>query len=881
MTHPAVAPSEVRHHGLPASEVVVLLGTDPADGLRSDEAQARLQRFGPNVLPRLQRAGPLRRFARQLNHPLIYVLLVSAALTGLLGDGVASAVILGVVVINAIVGYVQESRANSALDALRAMTPTTTSLVRDGTVVQLNSERVVPGDLVVLTAGDKVPADLRLVQVEQLEVDESALTGESLTVAKHALALPIETALADRLNMAYSGTLITRGTGRGVVVTTGAETELGRIHRLVGESEPVPTPLARKLATFSKWLTVAIVILGAFAFGVGVWRGEPIVDMVTAGVALAVGAIPEGLPAAVTITLAIGVSRMARRNAIVRSLTAAETLGGTTVICTDKTGTLTHNRMSVRNIWVDGAEVSTPVLQASGVTARLLHAAALCSDAPVPRVGVDPVGDPTEVALVLAAEESGLDVHALRAAAPRTDTLPFESGRRLMATVHDTPSGSVLFVKGALEDVLRTCNRVGTSGGDAPLDEAAVHAAADSMAARALRVLAVAEVETEPGTSAEEALAAQQCRLLGLQAMADPPRQDAIAAVASCHRAGIDVKMVTGDHVLTATAVAAQVGLEAKPGAAKAVTGAQLGDAAVLPIETIDSASVFARVTAEQKLRIVESLQRAGSVVAVTGDGVNDAPALRQADIGVAMGRSGTDAATEAADMVLTDDDFATIEAAVEEGRGVRDNVTKFITWTLPTNLAEGLVILTAILVGSTLPILPVQILWINMTTAVALGLMLAFEPKEAGIMDRPPRDPDEPILTRALVWRVILVSVLTLAAAFGFFEYALSAGASVEVARTIAVNTFVAIEIAYLFNCRSLDRPLRQLRFFSNPAALYGVAITIALQALFTYTAPFQQLFETAAIGPMAWLAIGAAAIVSYLVVSVDKWAARRSRRS
>jgi magnesium-transporting ATPase (P-type) len=522
-----------------------------------------------------------------------------------------------------------------------------------------------------------------------------------------------------------------------------------------------------------------------------------------------------------------------------------------------------------------------PVPNASGGTARLLAAAALCSDAPVPQPGLDPVGDPTEVALVLAAEDSGLDVAALRALAPRTDTLPFESGRRLMATVHAMKAGPRLFVKGALEDVLRTCNRMRTDAGDVPLDAAQVHAAADAMAAQALRVLAVAEAETPPGTTAEQALAARECRLLGLEAMADPPRQDAIAAVGSCHRAGIDVKMVTGDHVRTATAVAAQVGLDGADAAPKAVTGAQLGDSALLPIDVVDSASIFARVTAEQKLRIVESLQRAGAVVAVTGDGVNDAPALRQADIGVAMGRTGTDAATEAADMVLTDDDFATIEAAVEEGRGVRDNVTKFITWTLPTNLAEGLVILTAILVGAALPILPVQILWINMTTAVALGLMLAFEPKEAGIMDRPPRDPNEPILTRSLVWRVVLVSVLTLAAAFGFFEYALNAGVPVEVARTIAVNTFVAIEIAYLFNCRSLDRPLRQLRFFSNPAALYGVGITIALQVLFTYTAPFQRLFDTAAIGVTAWLAITAAAIVSYVIVSVDKWVVRRRKRS
>lgn len=827
---------DVVHHGLPVAEVVLIAETDEATGLSTVQWQERLAELGPNELP--ARRGPswVVRLLQQLHHPLIYVLLAAGGITAALGEVVDASVVFGVVVVNAIVGFIQEARAERALNALVAMVRTEVTVVRDGLPARVSSAELVPGDVVLLEAGDQVGADLRLMGTEELRIDESALTGESVAVAKSPVALPSDTALADRANMAYSGTLVTAGGGRGVVVATGADTEIGRVHRLVSTTTTVQTPLTRKLARFSQILTVVILGLAAVSVVVGVLRGEPLAAMVTAAVALAVGAIPEGLPAAVTVTLAIGVARMARRNAIIRRLPAVETLGSTTVICTDKTGTLTANAMTVSTVVAAGTRFDlsgigyepTGTISPSATPAlrELLLAGLACNDA---RVVEDegrwvPVGDPTEAALVVAARKAGLDSEDVP---ERLDALPFSSERLFMATRH---ANDVVYVKGAVERVLAL----------AGLDHCAE---AEELAHAGLRVLAIGRAA---GVELTEEGLQGNVQLLGVVAMHDPARPEAIEAVRACQAAGIEVKMITGDHPATARTIAAEFGIT----------------------------DVHARVAPEEKLRLVKEIQAGGDVVAMTGDGVNDAPALRRADIGVAMGRGGTEVAKQAADMVLTDDNFASIRAAVEEGRAVFDNLRKFIIWTLPTNMAEGLVILTAILLGAALPILPVQILWINMTTAVALGLTLAFEPREPNVMSRPPLPPSLPLLTRQLVGRIVFVSAILLACSFGAFRWQLASGATLEVARTVAVNVFVGAQIAYLVNCRSLERWRPSTG--PNRWLLVGVALTGGLQLLLTYVPFMNALFHTAPLGWQPWLVVFILSAAAYVVVELEKWRQR-----
>jgi magnesium-transporting ATPase (P-type) len=901
---PTEVPTHAPHHHLPVSEVLLLLGTHARDGLTEPEADSRRDRFGANELPPMKGPSPLARWLSQFNHPLIYVLLGAAAVTAMLGETVDSAVILGVVLVNAIVGYIQESRADSALRALADLTSTRARVTRSGSAALLDSRDLVPGDLVHLAAGDRVPADARLIDVHEMTADESMLTGESVPVGKHALTVPYETALADRANMAYSGTLVIRGQGTAVVVATGPGTEIGRIQQLVGEAGGVQTPLTRKLAAFSRWLTAVILVLAALTFALGVLRGEDVGYMVTASVALAVGAIPEGLPAAVTITLAIGVSRMARRNAIIRHLPAVEALGSTTVVCTDKTGTLTRNQMSLVALDVAGGPVDlapgpeVPVaprdpglgpLADDPVTA-CLAAGSLCNNADLTLGDGDgtvaTAGDPTETALLVAAHQAGLGLAQLEEQWPRIDEVPFETDRRYMATLHRAESKAgdgraVLLVKGAAERLLPLCAaQLLPDGSVSPFDQAGALARVEELASQALRVLALARgTDPDLGADPESLVESGGLTLLGLACLIDPARPEAITSVARCRAAGIAVKMITGDHPRTGAAIGAEVGLAGPGTAPRVVTGQELhatGDSDLA--ELIDRTEVFARVTAEQKLRIVLALQEREDVVAMTGDGVNDAPALKQADIGVAMGRGGSEVAKDSADMILTDDNFATIEAAVEEGRGVFDNLTKFITWTLPTNLGEGLVITAAIAAATTLPITPLQILWINMTTAVALGLMLAFEPGEPDLMARPPRSPRQPILTRVLLGRIVLVSAILLVGAFGLFEWRLAAGDSLETARTTAVNAFVMVEMAYLFNCRTLTRWAGSVGWFSNRPLLLGVAIMLALQLAFTYAPPMNALFGTAALPSTAWGPILLLALLTFVIVEVEK--AVRARR-
>jgi magnesium-transporting ATPase (P-type) len=883
-------------HSLPAQEVLRALAADHA-GLSPDAAAQRLQQYGPNRLPAARRDSLPVRFARQFHNVLIYVLLVSALITALLAHWVDCGVIVGVVLINAIIGVIQEGKAERALDAIRNMLSPNAMVLRDGQRREIPAEQVVVGDIVLLSSGDKIPADLRLIETRQLRVEEAALTGESEPVEKDVAAVDAHAVTGDRSCMAYSGTLVVYGQARGVVIATGAATEIGRISGMIASVDTLETPLLRQMARFGQQLTAVILLLAALTFSFGVWvRNYDWPEMFFAAVGLAVAAIPEGLPAIMTITLAIGVQRMAKRNAIIRRLPAVETLGSVTVICSDKTGTLTRNEMTVQRILTADCvfEVSGSGYSPHGgfsVAERevfvedhpelieLGRAALLCNDAELHRSGNEWTlgGDPTEGALLTLAAKTGLDIAFEREALRRTDLIPFESQHRFMATLHhDLEGHAFIFLKGAPEQVLEVCQFERASGDDRPLRFNDWQQTMQDAARKGLRLLAVA---MRPTADEHHALSLADVQngfsLLGVFGIGDPPRDEAIRAVARCRAAGIDVKMITGDHLDTACAIGARFGLAADG----AMTGAEIErmDAAALRV-AVTGADIFARASPEHKLALVQALQANGEVVAMTGDGVNDAPALKRADVGVAMGRKGTEAAKEAAEMVLADDNFASIAAAVEEGRTVYDNLRKSLVFVLPTNGGEAMVIVAAIFLGLTLPITPVQILWVNMVTAVTLSLALAFEPSEAGVMSRPPRDPAEPLLNAFLLWRVFFVSCLVVAGALGFFLWEQARGESIAAARTVAVNALVMGEIFYLFNCRFLFAPSYSLHgFIASRPVLISIAVVVALQALFTYVPLFQQLFGTAAIDAVAWWRILLFGVVLFVAVEIEKAVLRR----
>lgn len=903
--HEAIPTALTPYHHMEAQAALRLLEVNPELGLSNDEAKRRLLKFGENRLSAARGPGALRRFLSQFRQPLVYILLSAGAVTAALREWVDAVVIVGVVLINAVVGFIQEQRAEQALAALQRLVRTEASVRRDGQRRRIPAEALVPGDIVLLQAGDQVPADLRLLEVKSLRTDESALTGESVPVNKHKEPLAHDAVLAERKNIAYGGTLVTYGQAIGVVWATGDQTETGRIAGLLRGTTDLETPLTRKIAAFSKLLLWIILGLSAFAFGLGVVRGHPAARMLMASVAIAVGAIPEGLPAAVTITLAIGVSRMARRRAVIRKLPAVETLGGTTVICSDKTGTLTENQMTVQEIFAGGhvfevtgggyapegkiLHLGQPVTAAGHPSLReCLKAGWLANDSQLALKDgswrVD--GDPTEAALLVVARKGGLVAEDLLRDHPRLDTVPFESEYQFMATRHSHPQrdAHVIYWKGAVERALERCTQVLCDDGTRrAIDADEIRCIADDMARRGLRVLAFASREAPAEPRLDPAHVISDMIFLGLQGMIDPPRPEAIAAVRACKEAGIKVKMITGDHPLTARAIAEKLRLvgQESPETRAVLSGRDLEHIQETELPALlDKTAVFARVAPEQKLRIVRALQGRGHIVAMTGDGVNDAPALKQANIGIAMGQSGTDVAKGAAAMQLLDDNFATIEAAIEEGRGVFDNLSKFIIWTLPTNTSEGLVMMAAIALGTALPVLPVQLLWINMATAILLGLTLVFEPKEAGIMQRPPRDPNRPILTFPLFMRTGLVSLIILAGAFGLFlaEQRLF-GASLGAARTIVVNVIVAVEMSYLLSCRSLLHPMWHVGMFSNRWIFPGIAAMLGAQILFTYAPAMNRLFHTTPIGAGAWARIAIMAVLAFVVVEFEKWVRWRWR--
>ena len=884
-------------HQLPSDEVVQALGVNLSAGLPAAEVQRRQKESGPNRLTARRGTPGWLRFLRQFNQPLVYILLLACGVTAVLGEWMDSSVILGIVFVNAIVGFLQESKAETAIEALARMVATETTVRRDGKKESVPSDTLVAGDVVLLQSGDRVPADLRLLSVRNLHADESALTGESLPVGKSPEPLALETALADRKNLVFAGTFITSGEAESVVCVIGDQTETGRIGQLIASAAEISTPLIKKIAQFSKLVLWVILALAAATFALGVARGEKPVEMFMAAVALAVGAIPEGLPAAVTIVLAIGVSRMAKRQAIIRKLPAVETLGSTTVICSDKTGTLTENQMTVREIFAGGKlyEVTGAGYEPAGelrldgnvvklpehpALAECLHAGVLCNESHLVREDgrLKVQGDPTEAALLVAAGKGGLINTDTHRAAPRVDMIPFESEHMFRATLHEAEEGRVIYKVGALEPLLERCtDTLGESDTLVALDRDAVHRAAEAMAARGLRVLGLARRCMDADhAKLEHAHVAEGLTFLGVQGMIDPPRDAAVAAVRNFKAAGIAVKMITGDHLVTASAIAGQIGLKGieEDGKVIAISGGDLEKISDTNLPAIaERTTVFARVAPEQKLRLVKALQSRGHIVAMTGDGVNDAPALKQADIGVAMGISGTDVAKGAAAMILTDDNFASIEAAVEEGRGVFDNLTKFIAWIIPTNLGEALMLVSAIVIGLPLPLVPLQLLWINLTDTL-LGLALAFEPKERDVMSRPPRPPGQPLLPLPLIMRAGLVSFIMVAGGLGLFLWELRVEqASLPVARTVAVNVIVLVQIFYLFNCRSLKQTPFALGLLTNRWVIAGSLAMLGAQFLLTYLPVMNRLFHTAPIGVGAWLRIIAVAAIAFVAVEFEKW--------
>lgn len=886
--------SQPKWHEKELRHVLEALNTTQ-EGISHEEAAERLKAHGLNLLPEARRRNTLARFFSQFHNVLIYVLLCAALVTFALGHWVDTAVIMIVVFVNATIGFIQEGRAEKAINAIRQMLSPHAAVLRGGKRVTVAGEHVVPGDVVLLEAGDKVPADLRLLKAHSLSIQEAILTGESIPVEKHIKPVHPEAPLGDRACMAFSGTLVASGQGKGVVVGTGGGTEIGRISGLLSGVERLDTPLVRQMAVFAKWLTAFILLLSAALLTYGYFLTDyEFSEMFMAVVGLAVAAIPEGLPTVLTITLAIGVQVMARRNAIVRRLPAIETLGSVSVICTDKTGTLTRNEMTVASALTSDAlysvkgagyapqgEICKNEGRITGQNASALKelalAAALCNDATLREHenGWAVEGDPMEGALLCFACKA--EIGLPEAQWTRTDAIPFDAKHRFMATLHhDHENHAFIFVKGAPERVVDMCRDQRSASGEVEaLDKTYWKEQSDSIAAQGQRMLALASRPVEPGhTVLEYADVEGTLTLLGMVGLIDPPRGEAIAAVKECRAAGIQVKMITGDHAGTAAAIGRQIGLEH----GRVLTGAELDamDDSTLKA-TVMEADIFARTSPEHKLRLVKALQSHGLVVAMTGDGVNDAPALKRADVGIAMGQKGSEAAKEASELVLADDNFASIASAVREGRTVYDNLQKVISFLLPINGGESLSLIIAILFGLTLPIAPVQILWVNMCSSVALAMALAFEPAEANVMRRPPRKKDLSLLSSLLVWRIFLVTALFTLGVFGQFLLAVWQGETLETARTMTVNTLVVMEIFYLFSVRytyGSSLSLRGIR--GTPAVLLAVAIVTALQFLFTYMPFMHRFFNSTVLTLVQGAQVVGFGIAVLLLLELEKWALR-----
>jgi Ca2+-transporting ATPase len=904
-------PDEITWHAASDQDVMTRLGTGP-DGLNDGEITERLQHFGANTLARSGGTSPWLIFWRQINNPIGWLLIAAGALAVALKKPTDAAVVFGAVVINAIIGFIQEYRAGKAIEALAAMIPEAATAVRNGQSIAVSADGLVPGDVVTLQSGDKVPADLRLIRVKNLLVEEAALTGESLPVAKRSAAVLPDSPLGDRFCMAYSGTLVVQGTATGVVIATGNSTELGRINALLNQTTQLETPLTRQLARVTTGITVAVVVVVAVLITFGIWiKGAPVGESLMVAVSLAVAAIPEGLPAVITICLAIGVRRMAERHAVVRHLPAVETLGSTTVICSDKTGTLTRNEMTVQVAWLEGHEyrfsgigyAPEGEIEHDGVRLttvppalhELLSIAVLCNDSALRPDGESwaITGDPTEAALVVAGQKAGLHGHEFRSRHQRLDVIPFESDTKYMATLNRIDGENRILLKGAPETVIERCT----------LDKAGQQIVNEAMATYARQGMRVIAFAHRRDVAAEEISpddVAKNLQFAGLLCMIDPPRTEAMDAIKVCHSAGITVKMITGDHPVTAEAIGRQLGLLQH--GHTAMTGRDLDGLTETELQSaVMRTNVFARVAPEHKIQLVQALQARRHVVAMTGDGVNDAPALKRADIGIAMGITGTAVSKEAAKVVLMDDNFASITAAVEEGRRVYDNLIKSLAFVLPTNLGLACTLTASMFFFPTVRVdgvnellmamSPSQTLWINLVASVTLSIPLAFEVLEPNAMRRIPRSPDEPVFSGFIVARLMVVGLLMSAAACGLFlwEYFRIVGAepvsasrhafALAEAQTICVTSITFTQIFYLLNCRSLRDSLFSQGVFSNPAIFIGIGILLLLQACFIYLPPLQTLFASAPLDARAWLYAMAAGAIVLPVISLDKWIRNRRR--
>ncbi|MGQ9724281.1 MAG: cation-translocating P-type ATPase [Tepidimonas sp.] len=903
----ANGPAAPPWHALTGEDTLQHLRSTPR-GLGTTQALARLAHYGENRLAESPPVALWRRVARQFDNLLVWVLLAAAVITVAIGQAIDAIVILAVVLLNVSVGLAQEGKAERALAAIRNLLAPRARVWRDGQLQEIDAAHLVPGDVLQAHAGDSLAADVRWLQVHDLQMDEAALTGESVPVDKHASPVAQDAVLGDRRSMGYAGTLVTRGQALGVVVATGMATEMGRIGRLLQDVGDTTTPLVRQMAQLGRWITWTVLAAATLLFVFGWWVRElPVLQTFVAAVGLAVAAIPEGLPAIMTVTLAIGVQRMAQRRAIVRRLPAVETLGCVTVICSDKTGTLTRNEMTVQQVVlaegvvdVDGVGYApagalvrndeplqpAELWREAPALLALAEGAALCNDAELLQ-GEGGAGDwrlsgdPTEGALLTLAMKAGLDPRQLAKERPRIGVLPFESERRYMATAHrrDGDSRLEVWIKGAPERLLAMCTQeLDAAGCPQPLRAAYWADQVQWQAQQGRRVLAIATGTLAADRALTHDAVVQDLVLVGLVGIIDPPREEAVTAVAQCRAAGVRVKMVTGDHAVTAVAIARTLGID---DGGTVLTGPDIEamtDDALR--DAVRTTAVFARAAPEHKLRLVRALQANGEVVAMTGDGVNDAPALKAADVGVAMGNRGTEAAKRAAAVVLADDNFATIAHAVEEGRTVYDNLRKVITFLLPINGGESVSLLVAVLFGLAVPIAPVQILWVNMVSSVALAMVLAFEPTEADVMRRAPRRPDEPILGRFVLWRIALVSALFAVGIFGVYRWALGAGHTGAVAQTMAVNALVAMEVFYLFSVRYLQSPpFTWVGVRGTRRVLAAVALACALQALFTYTPFMHAWFGSAPLSPPLLAMCAGAGVTVLLVLEVEKALLRATR--
>ncbi|SIT35149.1 putative cation-transporting ATPase F [Paraburkholderia ribeironis] len=879
-------------HAIPADEIGRQFNVDPSQGLDAAEAAGRLGTYGPNRLPKGKKKGPLARFLSQFHNILIYVLLAAGFIKFMLGLWLDGSVILAVVILNSLLGFLQEGRAEKALDAISNMLSAEARVLRGAAVRLVPAEDLVPGDIVLLESGDRIPADMRLVDTKNLRTEEAALTGESLPAEKSTTQVSAKATVGDRENMAFCGTMVLSGRATGVVVATGSQTELGRINQMLAEVSVLETPLLRQIKTFGYIITAVIAVVSVLLFSWGHWLGHmTFVELFQAVVGIAVSVIPEGLPALITITLAIGVQRMAQRNAIIRRLPAVETLGSVSRICSDKTGTLTLMEMMVTSaVTAEAAYAVTgdgyaaegevradgkPLAATPEVLTLMGRVSSLCNDAELfEEDGKWKVeGDPTEGALYPFAAKLGMDRVAEGLAAPRIDAIPFESEHKFMATLNRSADGEMLLVKGAPEVILDHCDRQQTATGPAQLDREHFAREGDRLAAQGERVLGLAWLPA-PGL-ATGGLGPQDLPrnlvLLGLVGLMDPPRKEAIDAVRECHGGGIRVTMITGDHKITAAAIARMLGIGDGKTAVSGVEIEAMNDGALQ--ECVRDVDVFARASPEHKLRLVKAIQANRQVVAMTGDGVNDAPALKKADIGVAMGIKGTEVTKEAAGMILADDNFASISAAVKEGRTVYNNIEKAMLFLLPTNVAQGAVIAVAILFAFTLPITAPQVLWVNMITSVALGLTISFEPHEADVMRRPPRAIDRPIVTRFGIWRILFVGAALVLYTLSTFFWMKAQGASDQMARTAAVNAITLGQVFYLLNSRYLlDSSLSLRAHMGNRYLWYGIAGVVVLQLLFTYTLPFNAVFDTEGLPWSAWLWLVGGGFLFFLVVEIEK---------